>query len=163
MTRNYGRSLKGERVYDFRPYERGTNITTIGAISLSGFKGIMTVNGGCDKNVFKVFIEKILVPNLWDGACLVMDNLSTHKVKEIRDIIERKGVKIIYLSPYSPDFNPIENCWSKIKEYLRSIAARSREELEKGLVKAIELVTTSDIRNWFAHCCYCTLPAQKVL
>ena len=118
----------------------------------------MTVDGSCNRNVFKVFIEQILLPNLWEGACLVMDNLSTHKVKEIKDIIEQAGVKIVYLSPYSPEFNPIENCWSKIKTYLRNLAARSRDELEEGLVKAINKVTETDIRNWFTHCCYCTLP-----
>ena len=86
----------------------------------------------------------------------VMDNLSVHKVKEIKNILELAGIKVIYLSPYSPEFNPIENCWSKIKAYLRNLAARSRDELEKGLVEALDRVTKTDIRNWFAHCCYCT-------
>ena len=85
-----------------------------------------------------------------------MDNLPAHKVKEVSKLIEKAGSKLLYLSPYSPDFNPIENCWSKIKEYLRGIAARSREDLEVSLVKALELVTQTDIRNWFTHCCYCT-------
>ena len=77
-----------------------------------------------------------------------MDNLSVHKVKEIKNILQLAGIKVIYLSPYSPEFNPIENCWSKIKAYLRNLAARTRDELEKGLVEALDRVTKTDIRNW---------------
>ena len=106
MTRSYGRSPKGERVYDFRPYERGTNITVIGAISLTGFQGIMTVDSGCDKNVFQTFIEQILLPNLPQGGTLVMDNLPAHKVKQIGKILEDNNVKTVFLSPNSPEFNP---------------------------------------------------------
>ncbi len=84
MTRTYGRSAKGNRVYDTRPYERGTNLTLIGAISLSGFSGIMTIDSGTSKNVFQVFIEQVLLPNLWPGACLVMDNLPAHKVQVLQ-------------------------------------------------------------------------------
>ena len=90
----------------------------------------MTVNSGTERDVFITFIKQILVPNLWEGATVVMDNLPAHKVKEVSLLIEKAGSKLLYLSPYSPDFNPIENCWSKIKEYLRGIAARSREDLE---------------------------------
>lgn len=88
MAKTYGRSAKGNRVYDIRPYERGTKLTLIGAISLSGFSGIMTIDSGTSKNVFQVFIEQVLLPNLWPGACLVMDNLPAHKVQEIRNMIE---------------------------------------------------------------------------
>jgi transposase len=85
-----------------------------------------------------------------------MDNLPAHKVDGIRQLIEDKGARLIYLSPYSPDFNPIENCWSKIKEYLRSLAASSRENLENGITNAMDAVSLKEIRNWFSHCCYCT-------
>lgn len=105
MSITYGPSVKGNRVYDTRPDERGTNLTLIGAISLSDFQGIMTIDSGTSKNVFLVFIEQVLLPNLGDGACLVMDNLPPHKVKEIRDIIEGAGIKVVYLSPDSPEFN----------------------------------------------------------
>ena len=85
-----------------------------------------------------------------------MDNLGAHKLEDIQLMIEKTGAKVIYLSPYSPDFNPIENCCSKLKQYLRSVAARSRDALESALVAAIDSVTPKDLRNWFSHCCYCT-------
>ena len=90
-------------------------------------------------------------------AQVVMDNLSAHKRADIQLIIEQAGAKVIYLSPYSPDFNPIENCWSKLKQYLRSVSARSRDALAEALVTAVDLVTLKDLRNWFTHCCYYTI------
>lgn len=156
MTRTYARAAKGERAYGGRPLQRGENITLIGAIALSGFLGAMTVNGGTNTDVFRVYVEQILVPCLWPGAIVVMDNLPAHKVKSISEIIAAAGARVVYLSAYSPDFNPIENCWSKLKEYLRSVAARTRDLLEEGITNAINLVTSSDLNNWFAHCCYCT-------
>ncbi len=86
-----------------------------------------------------------------------MDNLSAHKRADIQLIIEQTGAQVIYLSPYSPDFNPIENCWSKLKQYLRSVTARSRDALEEALVTAVDLITLKDLINWFTHCCYCTI------
>jgi transposase len=85
-----------------------------------------------------------------------MDNLPAHQVKGVREKIESVGASLIYLSPYSPDFNPIENCWSKLKQYLRSVAARSREALEEAISLGLDLITEQELRNWFAHCCYCT-------
>ena len=84
-----------------------------------------------------------------------MDNLTAHKAEEVRRAIEAVGARLIYLSPYSPDFNPIETCWSSLKQYLRSVAARTRDALDKAISDAMNLVTEEDIRNWFAHCCYC--------
>lgn len=156
MSRTYARFVEGQRAYGEKPYKNGENITVVGAIALKGFLGAMTVNRGTNGDVFRTFVEQILVPELWSGATVVMDNLSAHKVEGISALIESVGAKIVYLSPYSPDFNPIENCWSKLKEYLRSQAARTRNALEKALVDAIDLVTNKDIRNWFTHCCYCT-------
>ena len=101
-------------------------------------------------------VEQILVPCLWPGAVVVMDNLSAHKVKGIQESIEASGASVIYLSPYSPDFNPIENCWSKLKEYLRSVGARNRNILETAVTQGLEIISLKDIRNWFAHCCYCS-------
>lgn len=162
LTRTYARSPQGQRAYGAKPL-RGENITLIGAMSLSGFLGAMTVNGGTNCAVFQVFVENILAPSLRPGVTVIMDNLSTHKVKKIQQKIEAHGARIIYLSPYSPDFNPIENCWSKLKEYLRAMEARTRETLETALALGLELITLTDIRNWFTHCCYssspCTSPA----
>jgi len=147
---------KGARAYGARPYPRGESITLIGAIAFKGLLAAMTVDGGTNQDVFQVFIKQILLPCLWPGATVVMDNLPAHKVKTVQKTLEAAGARVIYLSAYSPDFNPIENCWSKLKEYLRSMAARTRDSLEQAIVNAINLVTPRDIRNWFAHCCYCT-------
>jgi transposase len=155
LARTYARSHEGMRAYSKRPYVRGQNISLIGAIALKGFIGAMTVEGGTNGDVFRVFIEQILLPELWPGAVVVMDNLSAHKVMGIQETIEAVGAKVVYLSPYSPDFNPIENCWSKLKQYLRSVAARSRDDLEIAINKGLELISLKDLRNWFAHCCYC--------
>jgi transposase len=95
-----------------------------------------------------------LVPQLWTGACVVMDNLPAHKVAAIREAIEAAGARLVYLSPYSPDFNPIENCWSKVKELLRSLAARTYSELDDAITKVLTTITTQDIVGWFTHCCY---------
>jgi transposase len=115
----------------------------------------MTVDGGTDGNVFRTFVQEILVPCLWSGAVVVMDNLSAHQVKGIEEMIESTGARGVYLSPYSPDFNPIENCWSKLKEYLRSLAIRTRYALEQAISEALNLITIKDLNNWFTHCCYC--------
>ena len=156
LTRTCARSRQGLRAYGERPYQRGKNISLIGAIALKGLVAAMTINGGTNGEVFRVFVEQVLVPNLWSGAVVIMDNLTAHKVKGIRESIEAAGAKVVYLSPYSPDFNPIENCWSKVKEYLRSVASRSRDALENALTKGLEIISLQDIRNWFAHCCYCS-------
>jgi len=155
MVRTYARALEGQRAYGERPYHHRENITLIGAIGLSGWLGAMTLNGGTNGDIFRFFIENILVPNLWEGACVVMDNLPAHKVTGIRELIEQKGARLVYLSPYSPDFNPIENCWSKVKEFLRSVAARSREALDEAIANALDAIVSKDIQNYFTHCCYC--------
>jgi transposase len=157
MVRLYARSQRGGRAYAVKPENSRENITLIGAIALTGFVGAMTINGHTNGDVFRVFVEQVLVPNLWEGACVIMDNFSAHKVEGIRELIEAAGARLIYLPPYSPDFNPIENCWSKLKQYLRSVAARSREALDSAIGKSInELITLNDINHWFAHDCYCT-------
>ncbi|PSO82900.1 MAG: hypothetical protein BRC45_08925 [Cyanobacteria bacterium QS_5_48_63] len=124
---------QGTRAYSQQPFYPGQNITLIGAITLRIFLGGITFDGGTNGIAFRVFIEKLFVPQLWSGACVVMDNLPAHQVKGVKEMIESAGASLIYLSPYSPDFNPIEHYWSKLKQYLRSVAARSRKALEKKL------------------------------
>ncbi len=121
MTRRYARALKGDRAYSDAPYQRGNNLTLIGAMALRGLVGEMTLPGATDALVFKTYVSQVLVPNLWSGACVVMDNLPAHKVAGIREAIEAVGATVVYLSPYSPDFSPIENCCSKVKEFLRTL------------------------------------------
>ena len=158
MVRLYGRAVEGQRAYGERPYTRGKNVTLIGALALTGFVAGWTIDGGTNGDAFIGEVEQILVPNLWPGACVVMDNLPAHKIEEVRSALEAIGARLVYLSPYSPDLNPIETCWSKLKQYLRSVAARTRDALDQAISNAMNLVTIKDIRNWFAHCCYCTSP-----
>jgi transposase len=113
----------------------------------------MTAPGAADALVFKTYVKQVLVPSLWTGACVVMDNLRAHKVAGIRESIEAVGATLIYLSPYSPDFSPIENCWSKVKEFLRARAARTYAQLDSAITGALAAITTKDIIGWFTHCC----------
>lgn len=158
MTRRYARSLKGTRAYGDTPDARGKNVTMIGGISLQGFVASLTFPGGTDTLAFQTYVTQVLVPNLWQGACVVMDNFSSHKVAGIRQAIEAAGAKLVYLPPYSPDFNPIENCWSKVKEFLRSKAVRTYEALDDAITEAFDCVTSKDMIGWFTHCCYYVSP-----
>lgn len=106
----------------------------------------------------QAFVINKLVPQLWSGACVVLDNSTIHKGEQIKAAIEAVGAKLIFLSPYSPEFNPIENLWSKLKSILRSIGARTYKALDKAIALAYAQISQDNIRNWFAHCCYCTSP-----
>lgn len=147
-----------KRAYGKCPYNRGSNVTLIGAITLSGFMAPFTFEGWTDKNAFLFYVKEVLVPQLWAGACVVMDNLPAHKIAEVKEAIESVGAKVEFLSPYSPDFNPIENCWSKLKTFLRSCESRTYTELDLAITNAINLVTEKDLIGWFTHCCYYRLP-----
>lgn len=154
MTRFYGRGTPGERVVESVPQNYGSNITMLAAISLSGICAPMTVSGAVDGIVFKTYLEKVLCPTLEAGDCVVMDNLPAHKVAGIKELIEAAGAKLIYLPPYSPDLNPIEKCWSKIKTALRAVKARTREALETALKAALLTITLEDAAGWFESCGY---------
>lgn len=154
MTPRYGRASPGERVNESTPLNYGENITMLAAISLSGIDAPMTIEGAVDGLVFKTYVEQVLAPTLEPGDVVVMDNLGAHKVAGVIDAIEARGAKAIFLPPYSPDLNPIEKCWSKIKTYLRSAKARTREALEKALKEALVLITPNDAAGWFASCGY---------
>ena len=157
MLHLYARAIKGQRAYSKRPLKRGKNVSIIGAMTLEkGFLTGLSFDGGTNGDIFLWFIEEILVPQLWTGAVVVMDNLPAHKVQGIKEALAQAGAKLVYLSPYSPDFNPIENLWSKLKSYLRSVEARTREALHEAIRDGLQLITLKDVRNWFAHCCYCT-------
>jgi transposase len=154
MTRLYGRAAKGERVVEATPQNYGENITMLAALSLSGITAPMTINGAVDGEIFKIYVEQVLAPTLKAGDIVVMDNLPAHKVKGIEELIQERGARLIYLPPYSPDLNPIEKCWSKIKTYLRAAKARTRAELEKALAEALLLVSSKDAEGWFKCCGY---------
>jgi transposase len=156
MVRLLARSPKGQRAYSTRPQKRGKNVSLISAIGLKGLMAQVSLLGATDGLTFEAFVARKLVPKLWAGACVIMDNCSIHKGKEIEAMILSAGARLIYLPPYSPDFSPIENCWSKIKSLLRSMAARSYPDLATAIEDAFAQVSVEDLRGWFTHCCYCT-------
>ncbi len=154
MTRLYGRAPRGARVVGSVPQNYGENVTLLAALSVTGISAVMTVEGATDGLVFLAYVEEVLAPTLSAGDIVVLDNLGAHKVEGVREAIEGKGARLIYLPPYSPDLNPIERCWSKIKTFLRAAKARTREALEEAIRRALATVTDSDARAWFKHCGY---------
>lgn len=155
LTRLRARAPKGRRAHGKRPSRRGKRVSMLSAISLQAIITYSNLIGSTDGLTFEAFISQKLVPKLWKGACVIMDNCSIHLGAEVRKLIEEAGAKLIFLPPYSPDFSPIENCFSKIKSILRSIGARSYPELAKAIDEAFSQVSSSDLSNWFSHCCYC--------
>ena len=156
LTRTHARSLYGSRVYDFQPFYRGTKVTVIGAISTKQVLTVMTLNGSMNGNAFKVFIEKCLLPQLWPGAVVVMDNAPVHKVQGIESLIQGVGASVQYLSPYSPDFNPIEHWWSQLKTFLRSFSPTTAKIVDTLIATALDLINPEHLKNWFTNCCYYT-------
>jgi transposase len=154
MTRTRGRAPRGERVHSSAPHGHWQVTTMIGAIRLSGITAAMTVDSPTDSDVFRTFVERVLVPTLKPGDIVVMDNLSPHKACGIAEMIAAAKAELWYLPPYSPDYNPIEQCWSKIKEFLRSTKARTQRVLERAIARALRKVSVSDARGWFEECGY---------
>jgi transposase len=152
MTRLYARSAGGGRICESTPGGRWKIMTILGAMSLRGVIASMTIEEATDGDIFLAYVEHILCPALHPGDVVVMDNLSSHKVKGVRRLIEKVGAEVLYLSPYSPDLNPIEKAWSKLKQLLRSAKARSRDELENAIAEAIRLITPDNAKAWFKHC-----------
>ncbi len=151
---SFGRAAPGVRVVDSVPHNYGENVTMLATLSLSGIAAPMTVEGAVDGVVFTAYVKPVLCPTLTAGDVVVMDNLGAHKVAGVREAIEARGAPLIYLPPYSPDLNPIEKCWSKIKTCLRAAKARTREALEEALKEALLLITAEDAAGWFASCGY---------
>jgi len=114
----------------------------------------MTIPGAMDSDAFIAFLENILCPSLKTGQVVVLDNLSCHKGERVRELIERAGCRLLFLPPYSPDFAPIELAFSKIKEFLRKVGARTQEALDKAISQAVDIITNSDARGYFKHCGY---------
>lgn len=155
LTRLFAWAPKGSRAYGKQP-KRGQNVSVVGGLSLAGLVSSASILGACDGLTFEAYVATRLVPNLWPGACVVMDNCSIHKGEEVRSLIEAAGARLIYLPPYSPDFSPIENFWSKFKNTLRNLGARSYQALSKAIETAFAGISKDDIQSWFTHCCYCT-------
>lgn len=154
MTRLRGRAPRGERLIAKVPHGHWQTTTLIGALGIGGVRCSTVVDGPVNADVFTAFVEQVLAPELSPGDIVVMDNLSSHKGVRIRRTIEARGASLVYLPPYSPDFNPIEMVFSKIKQALRSLACRTREALWTAMQSVLDLVVPSDALNCFAHCGY---------
>lgn len=155
LMRTHARAAPGDRAYDFKPFYRGTKVSVIGAITVSKVLAVMTLDDSMDAAAFKVYVSQCLVPQLWKGAVVVMDNLAAHKVEAIAPLIEAVGARILYMSPYSPEFNPIEHWWSQLKAFLRQFSPTTSQRVDMLIKIAMNLMNPSHLRNWFAHCCYC--------
>lgn len=156
MTRLRGRSLRGSRLVSYAPAGHWQTTTLIAALDAAGIRCSMAVDGAVNRNVFEAFVEKVLTPSLKTGDIVVMDNLSSHKGGRVEQLIATAGADVLYLPPYSPDFNPIEMAFSKIKQSLRSLAARNRESLWQNLQPILDRISTSDAQSYFKHAGYGT-------
>ena len=152
MTRIYGRALGGARSVDKAPLNTPLNTTILSSIRINGETSYTTYSGGTTKDKFVEYLKNILIPALYDGDIIVMDNMRSHHVKEVSEIINNseKHLTLLYLPPYSPDFNPIEMMWSKIKSVLRMIKIRNFSMLQNAIKTAFSKITSSDCVGWFS-------------
>jgi transposase len=150
----YGWAKKGQRAYCSVPRNRGKNTTLLSSMSVQGMGPSLAVEGATNREVFETYVEQILVPTLSRGQVVVMDNLTAHKGERVKELIEGQGCELMYLPPYSPDFNPIEEAFSKIKGLMRKAEARSREALVEAMGSAISALGAQDARGFFEHCGY---------
>ena len=154
MARRYGRAPRGQRLRVGVPFGHWKTTTFVGALTLRGFIAPFVIDGPIDRLAFETYVEKVLLPELHEGDVVIMDNLPGHKGPRVRDLIEVAGASLLYLPPYSPDFNPIENAFAKLKALLRKAAERTVEGLWKAIGQLIDLVTPHEIQNMFAAAGY---------
>jgi transposase len=155
MTRLRARAPKGKRAYGKVPRNRGKNQTLIAAITLEGGMGApMTVEGATDALAFEAYVEHFLAPSLSKGQVVVLDGLGAHRTDRVRELVEGRGADVVFLPSYSPDLNPIEEAFSKIKQLVRKAEARTREALVEAIGRALAAVTPEDAAGWFAHAGY---------
>jgi transposase len=156
----YARAPRGERAFGKAPRNWGENISLVSAIGTEGVKPSMSVEGAVDGKAFEAYIRYFLVPELRRGQIVVMDNLSVHKSKRIEQLIEEAGATLLFLPPYSPDFNPIEEAFSKVKSILRKLQSRTKEALLEATGRALDAITPEDIHGFYSDCGY-RLPVQS--
>ena len=155
MTRLYGRGLVGERVFGYVPDTRWKSLTILSSLRKDGTTEALVFEGALNGEMFKAYMKICLAPTLKEGDVVIMDNLSSHKVKGLKEIVEERGARIEYLPPYSPDLNPVENMWSKIKAQLRHVKKRCQDALIEAVGAALKTVSAQDAQGWFKHCGYC--------
>ena len=150
----YGYSPKGERLKLSVARNRGKNTTLLASITLEGMGPSLAVEGSTTAEVFEAYLEHVLLPELGEGRVIIMDSLPAHKPGRVRELIEGRGLELLYLPGYSPDYNPIEEAFSKIKEILRRACARTREALLEALGEALSAVSLRDAQGFFEHAGY---------
>jgi transposase len=151
----------GERAFFKIPRNRGKNTTLLTSLHQEGIGPSMAVEGATTSRVFETYVKRLLAPTLLPGQVVVMDNLGAHRPKRVRELIEERGCELIYLPPYSPDLNPIEEAFAKLKHILRKISARTKEALIEAMGRALASVSAEDVRGFFTHCGYRS-PAQQL-
>ncbi len=149
MTRLYARGPGGKRIHEATPGGHWKIMTILGAMSLRGMIATMTIEEPTDADIFLAYVEHVLCPALKPGDVVVMDNLSAHKVPAVREWIQTAGAELLYLPPYSPDLNPIEKAWAKLKQLLRAAKARSKDALEQAIAEALPCITPDNAKAWF--------------
>jgi transposase len=154
LTRLYGRAAPGERVVEATPGYSGPHYTLVASLSLTGVQAPWAFEDAMNSQAFETYVEHVLGPTLQAGDILVLDNLSAHKGSEVQRLIEARGAQVVFLPPYSPDLNPIEKCWAKVKTALRKAKARTWEALLDALATALRAITPEDALAWFTHCGY---------
>lgn len=155
MTPLYARAPKGQRAYGQVPKNRGENSSLIAALSLDqGISAAMTLEGAVDGIAFKVYVQEVLAPTLRPGQIVVLDNLQVHKIQAVREAIEARGCELLFLPSYSPDFNPIEQAFSKLKAFVRKHKARTKQALDDAIAVALKAITLQDVIGWFSYTGY---------
>lgn len=151
MTRAFARTRKGQRALDYAPQGHWNTTTLVAAITLESTLAPMVLDGPMDSAAFEAYVEQVLIPALPAGSIVVMDNLSPHKTSATERLLRAAGAELWYLPPYSPDFNPIELAWAKVKSALRRAKARTQEELCDAIALALSQITSTDLRGFFCH------------
>jgi len=161
LTPTYARAPRGQRAHGTAPRNYGRNTTLVAALTPTGLQAPMTLLGALDSDAFAVYVREFLRPTLTPGTIVILDNLSVHKRADIRALVDAAGCQLLFLPPYSPDFNPIELVFSKLKTRLRRLAARTQDALEEAIAEALATISAQDAMHFFGHCGY-QLMAQSL-
>ena len=157
LTRLYARAPRGERAFGSVPFKHGTPTTLITSLSMEGLGASLTIEGTVNGDVFTIYVRDYLCPTLRRGQIVFIDNFQAHKGEAVRKYIEEADCTLEFLPTYSPDFSPVELAIGKIKEFLRSVGARTQADLDGAITKAINTITSDDASGWFKHCGYHSL------
>ena len=152
MARTHGRCRRGERLRVGVPHGHWKTTTFIAGLTTRGMIAPFVLDGPINRSAFETYVERVLAPELRQGDIVVIDNLSSHKGPKVREMVEAAGASLLYLPPYSPDLNPIEKAWAKLKQLLRSARARTKEALETAIADALKLITPDNAKAWFRIC-----------